>query len=414
MLTRRTMIATTAAALAGLTARRARGASVASPYGPLFVRQADNSDVVLLMLPRDFRYTVVAQTGVFLDDGNPAPPFPDGMAAFQVGDELRLVRNHEVRGVVPPLTTTPSMYDGSSGGGTTTIVVDPFTRSARRTFVSLSGSSTNCAGGATPWGSWITCEETTAGAGSGYSKPHGYCFEVPAAANGPVPAVPLRHLGRFVHEAAAVDPLTGIVYLTEDRERAGLYRCLPARPFELAAGGRLQMLAVRGAPGYEAARGQTVGARLPVTWVDIDDPDPLSAEANPGAVFDQGRARGGAVFRRLEGARCADGSLFFISTTGGERSIGQVWELRTQIAATRKRRAVGRGGWEGDLALLFESESDDMTRMPDNVTLTPRGSLLLCEDNPDANFLRVLTPHGDIFPLARNVAPGFERTEFAG
>jgi secreted PhoX family phosphatase len=415
MLTRRTMIRTTAAAFAGLTARGAHASSVPSPYGSLRAKTAENADEVLLLLPPGFRYTIVARTRGLLDDGNPSPGRPDAMGAFTAGNELRLVRNHEIRELTLPLSPGPWSYDAFGGGGTTTIVVDPVTRLPLRHFVSLSGTATNCAGGPTPWGSWITCEETTNGPNAGYAKPHGYCFEVPAAANSAVHAVPLPHLGRFVHEAAAVDPSTGIVYLTEDRERAGLYRCILERPYDLRSGGRLQMLGIRGAPAFEAVSGQSAGARLPVTWVDIADPDPPFAETNPSAVFEQGRARGGTRFRRLEGAWFGDGSLFFTSTTGGDRGIGQVWQYRAQAAQSRRRRAAGGAPWEGDLTLIFESPSSDVMRMPDNLSLTPRGSLILCED-PDGGpvFLRGLTPRGDVFPFAQNIAPMFAETEFAG
>lgn len=409
------MIQTTAAAFAGLAARRADAASVPSQYGPLAPRTAANAQEVLLSLPPRFQYTIVSRAGAMMDDGNPSPRLPDGMAAFQVGNELRLVRNHEVRDVTLPLSPGPWAYDALSGGGTTTIVVDPVTRLPLRQFASLSGTLSNCAGGPTPWGSWITCEETTNGIGGGFTKPHGYCFEVPAAANSPVPAIPLPHLGRFVHEAAAVDPATSVVYLTEDQDRAGLYRCLLNRPFDLASGGRLQMLAVRDAPTFEAVRGQTIGARLPVAWVDLANPDPPAAQANPSAVFDQGRARGGARFRRLEGAWFGGGSLFFTSTTGGERGIGQVWQYRARTPQTRKRRATGGANWDGDLTLIFESPASDALRNPDNITITPRGSLLICEDSDIlTSTLRGLTPAGDVFPFAQNIAPGFAGTEFAG
>ena len=416
MLTRRAMIRTTAAAFAGLTALRTRGASVPSPYGALAPRKAENAADVLLALPPDFRYTVLSRAGTFMDDGIVAPALPDGMAAFNVGSELRLVCNHEIRDVALSLVPGRAAYDPLAGGGTTTIVVDPFTRLASRRFVSLSGTTTNCAGGPTPWGSWITCEETTRGPGTGFFRPHGYCFEVSASANTLVPALPLPHLGRFSHEAAAVDPRTSVVYLTEDQDRAGLYRCVLNRPFELGSGGRLQMLGVRDVPAFDGVQGQTIGARLPVTWVDIPRPDPPEAETNPGAVFTQGRERGGARFRRLEGAWFGDGSLFFVSTTGGASGIGQVWQYRARMSPLHKRRAAGAhgGSWDGDLTLLFESQADPAPRMPDNLTITPRGSLLLCEDNETLNHLRVLTPAGDVFPFARNVAPGLEWSEFAG
>ncbi|HYC91350.1 MAG TPA: alkaline phosphatase PhoX [Thermoanaerobaculia bacterium] len=396
------MIRTTAAAFAGLAARRSDAAAVPSPYGMLRPKTADNADEVLLLLPPDFRYTIVARARGVLDDGNPAPDRPDGMAAFQVGSELRLVRNHEVKDpVLLPLSPGPWSYDPRAGGGTTTLVVDPVTRLPLRQFVSLSGTSSNCAGGPTPWGSWISCEETV----DTFTKPHGYCFEVPASADSAVNAVPLPHLGRFFHEAAAVDPATSIVYLTEDQELAGLYRCVLNEPYQLASGGRLQMLAVRDAPTFDASRGQTTGAKLPVTWVDI-----ANSEA---AVFQQGRARGGARFRRLEGAWFGNGTLFFTSTTGGERGIGQVWQYRP--AAVRKRRVVGGASWAGELTLLFESPSSESSRMPDNLSLTPRGSLILCEDGDGGlTFLRGLTPRGDIFPFAQNISPGFAGSEFAG
>jgi secreted PhoX family phosphatase len=410
------MIRVTAAAFAGLTTFRSRAASVASPYGALAPRKAENTADVLLALPPDFRYTVLGRAATPMDDGNLAPAFPDGMAAFAVGSELRLVCNHEIRDVTQPLVPGPANYDALASGGTTTIVVDPLSRLPSRRFVSLSGTSTNCNGGPTPWGSWISCEETTRGLGAGFTRPHGYCFEIPASANGVVPAVPLPHLGRFFHEAAAVDPRTGVVYLTEDQDLAGLYRCVLNRPFDLASGGRLQMLAVRDLPAFDAALGQVVGARLPVTWVDNARPDPQEAETNAASVFMQGRARGGAHFRRLEGATFSDGNLFFVSTTGGANGIGQVWQYRAEMPPLHRRRAVGDGGgsWQGDLTLLFESQNDQMARLPDNITITPGGALLFCEDNDTVNHLRGLTPAGDVFPVARNIAPGFEATEFAG
>ena len=85
-----------------------------------------------------------------------------------------------------------------------------------REWESLSGTMVNCAGGVTPSGSWLTSEETADGVLNGRLQPHGYVFEEPAAANAECDAVPLTAMGRFAHEAVAVDPATGIVYLTED------------------------------------------------------------------------------------------------------------------------------------------------------------------------------------------------------
>ncbi|MDD5320152.1 MAG: DUF839 domain-containing protein [Methylococcales bacterium] len=133
----------------------------------------------------------------------------------------------------------PNPYDERTAGGTTTLVINPKTLEVIKDFVSLSGTLINCAGGRTPWGSWISCEETTLGQTirsnkignptGGYPKPHGYCFEVFASANASVKPVPLKAMGRFKHEAIAVDQNTDIIYLTEDAETAGFYRFLPKR-----------------------------------------------------------------------------------------------------------------------------------------------------------------------------------------
>lgn len=397
------MIRTLAAAAAGWATRGVR-AQAASPYGQLYPTRSENTREPLIALPDGFKYTRLSRPGVVMSDGNPTPRLPDGMAAFDVNGELRLVRNHEVKDLAFPISAGPWQYDGMAGGGTTTVVVDPFTRLPLRQFVSLSGSAGNCAGGPTPWGSWISCEEFLGN--TGFTKLHGYCFEVPASANTPVNAVPLKAMGRFLHEAAAVDPVTGIVYLTEDQDTAGLYRFVPNQPGVLAAGGKLQMLAVRDAPTYDTSSNQTVGARIDVAWVDIANPD--------ASVFSQGRARGGARFRRLEGAWFDGGSLFFTATTGGNRGLGQIWELRVRAEPHKQRTLHRNTAWQGDLTLLFESPRAEVLQMPDNITVSKSGTLMFCEDNGGDAYIRGFTKEGVIFPFARNLAPGFEDTEFAG
>lgn len=385
-----------AAPAAPLTAKGKGG------YGPLVPTLTENTGEELLALPEGFKYNVFGKLGSPMSDGYLTPLRPDGMAAFEVGGQIRLVRNHEVRGNVPAPTLVPlgdpaKAYDNLAGGGTTTLIVDPTTRQLIKDFVSLGGTHTNCAGGPTPWGSWITCEETILGTTAGFSKSHGYAYEVSAAADGQVTPVPLKGMGRFLHEAAAVDPATGTVYLTEDPGSAivtcGFYRFVPEEPGNLAAGGRLQMLAVKHRPNYDARTGQKalLGRRLLTRWVDIDDPDPVEAETDPSAVYKQGLAKGGATFARLEGCWSGNGHIFFNSTNGGDAGLGQVWQYRP----------VGHSN--GHLTLLFESENIEVLDRPDNICVSPRGGLILCEDGSGEQFVRGVTERGEIFDFARNL-----------
>ena len=360
-------------------------------YGPL--RPAGPH----LDLPEAFRYVTFGAEGTPMSNGRPTPAGHDGMAAFPgPRGTVRLVRNHEIGGWREPFG--PGAYDRLGGGGAVNLIFDPSAGRLLASYPSLTGTVNNCAGGRTPWGSWLSCEETTAGLAHGYAEPHGYCFEVPAGGSSPVRALPLKDMGRFVHEAVCVDPRSGTVYETEDRDTAGLYRFLPRARRTLAAGGRLQMLAVDGRPGYDTRRGQPPGGTLPVRWVDIPDPDPPDAGRNPLAVFEQGLARGGAVFARLEGCWWQRGRAVVVSTSGGDAGFGQVWEY-----------SPGPGG--GRLSLRFESPSADVLRHPDNVTATPRGGLLLCEDGVGPDHIRGLTRSGEVFDFARN---RFSDGEFCG
>lgn len=369
-------------------------------YGPLQATPDLSDGAARLALPEGFSYRSFGQAGTLMADGFLTPLAHDGMAAFPLPNgNIRLIRNHEDRngpGQGSLAGDGNMKYDPHAGGGTTSLEVDPQTRQLIRDYISLNGTTVNCAGGPTPWGSWLTCEETIAGPSSGWSKPHGYVFEVPVDASGPVDSRPLTAMGRFVHEAVAIDPDSGIVYETEDRGASGFYRFIPDHPGFLAAGGRLQMLAIKGKPNFDTSKGQRMGKPLPVTWVDIQDPDPVSAETNDLAVFEQGAAGGGAVFSRLEGCWYGDGSIFFNATSGGDAGLGQVWEYRP------------RGNSGGQLILVFESRSPEVLESPDNICVTPRGGLVLCEDGDGEQFLRGLTPRGLIFDFALNRMNDYE------
>lgn len=408
------LLARAAGAAPGGRALGSQAATRAGGYGPL-------RDLGELWLPEGFRYVGFGRQGspLALTRGGPVvgtlPRGHDGMASFPAGaGRARLVRNHENRTQPSPLGG--GGYDPDRFGGTTTMefdVGDPADagRDGARflgQWTSLRGTSTNCAGGPTPWRSWLTCEETVETVGG---TPHGYVFDVPSAADGPVEAVPLRAMGRFVHEAVAVDPRTGIAYETEDRRiggegtGSGFYRFTPTGlPYGTA--GRLEMLAVKGRPNYDTSTGQRVGQVLPVTWVAVADPDPAGASGDSQAVFRQGWAEGGARFNRLEGAWYGDGSIFFISTNGGDPSpggdpgLGQVW------------RYIPLGGSGGQLVLLVESRDADVMEAPDNITVSPRGGLLVCEDGDGAQYLRGVTRDGRVFDFATHNLAG--SNEFAG
>lgn len=271
--------ASMATPLEALAARLASGrpASI-NGYGPLAPVRHETTGEALLQLPSGFRYLSTGWTGDPLEDGTRTPGAHDGMAAFSRDDgQVVLVRNHEVTGsraFAPGLA-----YDLGAGGGTTTLTFDPARGAwlgARR---SLVGTVRNCAGGPTPWGSWLTCEETTVGPGRGqpFEKPHGFVFEVPA--EGVATAEPLTAMGRFIHEAVAVDPETGIIYLTEDQTASGLYRFLPATPGRLADGGRLEMLAIAGRPRTDTSRRQPPAVDYLVNWVPIDNPTGMGSRS---------------------------------------------------------------------------------------------------------------------------------------
>ncbi len=428
---RRGVLTTGAAALAftGL-ARQASAQTAAAEtyvnevegYGPL--RPDPNG---LFDLPEGFSYTVVSQGGETMDDGLLVPGQFDGMGCFALsGTQVALVRNHELKGSSRShrnwgpggyrqerlgRVDASKAYDTYKNGqvlpgGTTTVIYDLKTGETVRQFMSLAGTSTNCCGGMTPWGSWLTCEETEEKpSNADVMKEHGYIFEVPANAEGLVQAVPLKAMGRFDHEAVCVDPRTGILYQTEDQGDGLFYRFIPTTPGRLVDGGRLQAMVVRGAPGadtanHDGSRFWSVGDWKEVDWIDLDD-----VESPEGDLRKRGHADGAALVARGEGIHWGDNELYLTATSGGPIERGQI----LRYVPSPDEGQAGERARPGRIQLFVESTDEKAMNMGDNLTVAPWGHLIVCEDNYSAairNHLKGVTPDGKLYTLGRNVFQG--------
>lgn len=362
-----------------LAATSAAAAPVKLPfgpdYGPLSPVRDQATGLTLLALPKGFEYLSYGWTNDAMGDGVATPSAHDGMAAFRHGDLVHIVRNHE-RGAGAAFASPA--YNPAAGGGTSTIVFDPDAGQFLDSWGSLGGTIRNCAGGPTPWGTWLSCEETFS---STAGMRHGYVFEVPS--DGRSDAVPYQAMGRFNHEAAAIDPATGIVYETEDRGDACLYRFVPNVPGDLAKGGQLEALMIGDAVRDTRPDGSGAAYGV-VSWVAVDDPDPATDTIRSAA-----QQKGAAVFGRLEGAWYGNERIYALTTNGGPAGQGQVFELDPAT---------------DELTVLFASPSAEVLNNPDNMCVSPRGGLVLCEDGSGAEFVHGLTTEGEIFRFAENVA----------
>ncbi|WP_030735072.1 alkaline phosphatase PhoX [Streptomyces griseus] len=366
-------------------------------YGPL-VPDPDG----LLDLPKGFRYRVLSREGDPLRSGEGrVPSNHDGMTAIQGRHgRVHLVRNHENRhtAAIGVPTVAGLTYDPAAKGGCTTLELDGRNKVLGER-VAIAGTAVNCAGGPTPWRTWLTCEETEDRAGTnGYTKDHGFIFEVDGADPRRTGAVPLTAMGRFQHEAIAVDPRSGIVYETEDafdRPFGLFYRFLPEKPLggtgSLRAGGALEAMRVPGVPDLSAVQ-ETGRSFDRIEWVPV--PDPLARET-PIRFQDFGR-KGITHAQKLEGCYWGESSVYFVSSfaRSDEGSAadhyGQVWRYEP-----KKRRLT--------LVVLFGPDTDIQLpgESPDNICLAADGGLMVCEDGGGAQHVLGVTRRGEVYPMAR-------------
>jgi secreted PhoX family phosphatase len=351
--------------------------------------------------------------------GEPTRDDPDGTAAFvrRGGNGSVLVNTHEIGGSEAfPVPRVPGFtYDPAVGGGTTTIEVDKDGNRVRE-YVSLAGTLNNCAGGRTPWETWLTCEEAETPASAPVQ--HGYVFEVDPydQAKNRDPR-PIKAFGRYAHESCVVEPQGARVYHTEDAGNPNglLYRwTAPDEALPLRAGsfrkladdaGTLEALraATRSGtvvPDHSVATAP--GTTYRVEWVTVPDRD-----ARTTSTRKQAYAKPVTRSRKLEGMWWGDGGAYFVAsfarTSDGSAAQhdGQVWfldpdedtiELKLHFAYT-----------PGDQ----DSDPDG----PDNITVSAHGGLIIAEDGEGASHLVGSTDAGDVFFLARNE---LNDSEFAG
>lgn len=359
----------------------------ADPYGPL-ERSAACPE---LDLPHGFTCEIVSERGQRLTGGEPVPDSADGMGSFAVdSSHVALVRNHEI--------ADPRL------GGTTTILYDHKEGKRREHYRSLVGTRRNCAGGVTPWGTWLSCEEDL-------TDGHGFVYEVPALADGREKRSAIRQLGRFNHEAAAVDRRTGAIYMTEDQIDGLFYRFLPRSAASPLRGGELQVLVFHD----ERDRGLDVRNWGATEWSPPEQRE-VKWETLPDAWgLDDPRKR---AHREMDAIRfaCGEGiypgssEVYFVCTSGGRMKSGQI--MRYVPHPTDAQR--------GSLQLFLESVDPRVFNFGDNLTVAPNGHLFVCEDpyfggegnfamrevadifgTPAPCYLRGVTPEGAVYPIAR-------------
>lgn len=390
-------------------------------YGPL---TADPEG--LLALPAGFSYRVITRCGVTkLESGESTPSNHDGTAAFEGPRGVTLlVNNHELSGVRadwehPVPLTDGLVYDPVAAGGCTVVETRRDGRTAE--WVGIAGTSTNCAGGATPWGTWLTCEETEDKAGkNGLLKDHGYVFEVdPYDKRANRAPRPVKAFGRYAHEAVVIDPKQGHAYLTEDASGPNglLYRWVPPHGFRHGRGklrtladdaGVLQATKCFDSNGKfvdDLSRATKIGTVYGVDWVDVPDRDAKSVSVRK--QFAEGEI---TRARKLEGMWWGDGGAYIVSSFARSESPvqhdGQVWFYDPKRRTLTLKVLLGVNADPSPSSQLRSSRGgptqDGAFDGPDNITVSPYGGLVIAEDGDGIQHLFGATESGRTYPIARN------------
>lgn len=375
-----------------------------------------------LELPKGFTAKIISKWGDTMDDGLLVPARADGMAAFEVGGKTVIIRNHEnsqlpsafgafgqdmslVKKLRPDQFFDHGFGKTPGLGGTTTMVFDDAGQKVEKQFLSLAGTNRNCAGGPTPWNTWISCEEDVTNKGTECESYHGYNFEVPASGDGLINPIPIKAMGRFNHEAVAVSPETGIVYQTEDRPDSLIYRFVPNQPGELHQGGTLQALAIMNVPSFDTRNYDeeaiSVGESLEVEWITLNQVDPEEDD-----LRFRGFAAGATLFARGEGMWYGNDEVYFACTSGGKNKSGQVFKYKPSPAEGTRAEKQN----PGKLTLFAEPNDKEILKYCDNLTVAPWGDVIIVEDTPDA-YMRGIRPDGEIYNIGRNIG---SKSELAG
>ncbi|GAA3966084.1 PhoX family protein [Streptomyces marokkonensis] len=378
-------------------------------YGPL-LPDPDG----ILALPAGFRYEIITYCGrTRLESGEYTPSNHDGTATFDGprGTTL-LVNNHELGGhrddwPHPVPLTEGLVYDPAAAGGCTVVEVRRGGHVAE--WVGIAGTATNCAGGSTSWGTWLTCEETEDKAGEeGMTKDHGYVFEVdPADRRANRDPKPIKALGRYAHEAVVIDPRRGHAYLTEDASGPNglLYRWAPPEGFRHGRG-RLRTLAddagtLQAAKCFDSggkfvddlSRATRTGTVYGVDWIDVPDRDARTTSVRK--QFTDGQV---TRARKLEGMWWADGGAYIVSSFARDESPGRPHDGQVWFYDPKRRTLT----LKVLLGVNPDPNADGAFDGPDNITVSPYGGLVIAEDGDGVQHLFGATDSGRTYPIARN------------